>query len=137
MSRRRKDRVPEDHTEMAFIISAIFACVVVAVVEDTVDTVAASPLWDIWSYRPVSMFAGTLTFVSLLYLLQLINDRKHALKYLGPYTPLLGFSGANLVIKANSIWLLPVAAVSIIWSVVQVRRLRGHRSASQRKLVTK
>jgi hypothetical protein len=137
MKRRRKERTPEDHTEMAFIISAIFACVVVAVVEDMVETAGGAPLWNIWSYHPVSMFAGTLTFAGLLYLLQFINDRRLALKYLEPYVALLGVSGANLFIKANSVWLLPVLAIGIICSVLQVRRLRERRSAMHRKLVTK
>ena len=128
MRRRRKDRAPEDHTEMAFIIAAIFACVVVAGVEDTLEIAPTAPLWDIWRYHPFSIFAGALTFISLLYLLQLVNDRQHALKYLEPYALLLGSSGANLAIKANSVWLLPVAVVSIVWSVFQVRRRRGQKS---------
>ena len=61
-----------------------------------------------------------------------MNDRKHALHYLEPYTPLLGFSGANLALKVHTAWLLPVAAVSIVWSVLQVRRLRQGRLPQRR-----
>jgi hypothetical protein len=61
-----------------------------------------------------------------------MNDRKHALLYLEPYALLLVLSGANLAVKVNSAWLLPVVAISIAWSVLQVRRLRDRRSALHR-----
>ncbi len=117
---------------MAFVIAGIFACLIVAVVEDVSDSATGASSWSVWHLYPVSIFAGTLTFLGLLYFLQRMNDRKHALRYLEPYTPLLGFSGANLALKVNTVWLLPVAVVSIVWSVVQVRRLRQGRLAQRR-----
>ncbi len=117
---------------MAFVIAGIFACLVVAVIEDVSQSATGSSSARIWHVHPVSVFAGTVTFVGLLYFLQRMNDRKHALRYLEPYSPLLLLSGANLAVKVNTAWLLPVVAISIAWSVLQVRRLRDRRSALHR-----
>lgn len=126
MSRRRKGRhQQEDHTGMAFAISGIFACTIIAAVEDTLYFATDVPFWNTWRFHPGPIFAGTLAFLGLLYCLQRMNDRERALQYLEPYTPLLGLSAANLALKLNAAWLLPVALACILWSVAQVRRLRG------------
>jgi hypothetical protein len=132
MARSRNGRRREDHTDMAFVIAGIFACLVVAVIEDVSQSATSSSTARVWHVHPVSVFVGTLTFIGLLYFLQRMNDRKHALLYLEPYALLLVLSGANLAVKVNSAWLLPVVAISIAWSVLQVRRLRDRRSALHR-----
>ena len=130
MSRKRKEQ--NDHTGMAFGIAAIFALVIVEVVEDIFYFATDVPFWDTWRFHPVSIFSGTLAFLGLLYVLQRMQDREHALQYLEPYLPLLGLSGANLALKLNGLWLFPVAAACAVWSVAQVRRLRGRRPATRR-----
>jgi len=132
MSRSRNGQRREDHTQIAFVIAGIFACLVIAVIEDVSQSAASASSSGFWHFHPVSIFVGTLTFMGLMYFLQRMNDRKHALRYLEPYTLLLGLSGANLALKVNTAWLLPIAVVSIAWSVVQVRRLRQDRSAHLR-----
>ncbi len=117
---------------MAFAISGIFACALVEVVEDVLYFAADVPFWNAWRFHPVSIFAGTLAFLGLLYILQRMNDPAHALQYLEPYIPLVGFSGANLALKLNPTWLLPVALFSVAWSVVQVRRLRDRKPLMRR-----
>jgi hypothetical protein len=136
MSRSRNGQRREDHTQIAFVIAGIFACLVIAVIEDVSQSAAPSSS-TFWHFHPVSIFVGTLTFMGLMYFLQRMNDRKHALRYLEPYTLLLGLSGANLGLKMNTAWLLPIAVVSIAWSVVQVRRLRQDRSAHLRSSALK
>ena len=126
MSKRRKERrQQEDHTGMAFAISGIFACALVAATEDIFYSATDVPSWSMWRVHPPSMFAGILVFLGLLYLLQRMNDPGHALQYLEPYSPLLGLSGLNLALKLDAAWLLPVALGCALWSVAQVRRLRG------------
>jgi hypothetical protein len=137
MGRRRKQRQHDDHTEMAFVIAGIFACLIVAVVEDALYSAADDSLWSFWRYHPVSILAGTLGFLGLLYCLQRINDKKHALRYLEPYTPFLGLAGANLALKLNAVWLLPVGLFCVIWSVGQVRKLRGQKPFAGRESVFK
>jgi hypothetical protein len=107
---------------MAFAIAGIFACAVVALVEDIFYFATDVPFWNTWRFHPISIFAGTIAFIVLLYLLQRMNNRERALQYLEPYLPLLGFSGANLALRLNTAWLLPVAFVSVVWSVAQVRK---------------
>jgi hypothetical protein len=133
MSRRRKERrQKEDHTGMAFGISGIFACAVIALVEDIFYFATDETLWNTLRFHPVSIFVGTLVFLGLLYCLQRMNDPERALQYLEPYWPLLGFSGLNLALKLNAAWLLLVAVACIVWSVAQVRRLRYHRPVTRR-----
>jgi hypothetical protein len=129
MSRRRKEQ--QDHSAMAFGIAAIFAVVIVEVVEDIFYFATDVPFWNTWRFHPASIFAGTLAFLGLLYVLQRMHDREHALQYLGPYLPLLGLSGANLALKLNGVWLFPVALACAAWSVARVRRLRGRRPATR------
>jgi uncharacterized membrane protein YhaH (DUF805 family) len=112
---------------MAFAISGIFACALVEVLEDIFYSATDVPSWNTWRFHPVSIFVGTLAFLGLLYILQRMNDPAHALQYLEPYIPLVGFSGVNLALKLNATWLLPVALFSVAWSVVQVRRLRDRK----------
>ena len=133
MNRRRKERrQQEDHTGMAFAIAGIFACAVIALVEDIFYFSTDVPFWNTLRVHPVSMFVGTLVFLGLLYGLQRMNDAERALQYLEPYLPLLGFSAINLALKLNAAWLLPVVAACIVWSVAQVRRLRNHRPMTRR-----
>jgi hypothetical protein len=115
---------------MAFGIAGIFACAIVALVEDIFYSASDVPLSS-WRFHPISIFIGTLAFLSLLYLLQSMHDRERALLYLEPYTPLLGFSGINLALKLNVAWLVPVAVACIVWSMAQVRRLRSRKPVLQ------
>ena len=117
---------------MAFWIAAIFALGVVAVAEDLFYFATDVEFWNTWRLHPASTFAGTVAFLGLLYFLQRMNDRERALRYLEPYIPLLGLSGANLALKLNGAWLLPVALACALWSVAQVRRLHGRRSTAGR-----
>jgi hypothetical protein len=133
MRKRRKEwRQQQDQTGMAFAISGLFAGAIVALGEDVFYFATDVPFWDTWRFHPVSIFAGTLVFLGLLYLLLRMNDRAHAFQYLEPYMPLLGLSGANLALKLNSAWLLPVALACVVWSVFQVRRMRDHRPITRR-----
>jgi hypothetical protein len=130
MTRRHKDRTQEDHTAMAFIISAIFSCATILVLED--GYYSDRPFWGIWRFHSPSLFVGTAAFVGLLYFLQHMNDKRYALKYVQPYTPLLVFSGLNLVFKLSATWFALIAVMSITWSVYQVRRLRDAKPSPQR-----
>ncbi len=130
MSTRRRGQ--QDHTGTAFGIAAIFGLVIVEVVEDIFYFATDVPFWNTWRFHPASFFVGTLAFLGLLYVLQRMHDRQHALRYLEPFTPLLGLSGANLAFKLNAAWLLPVALGCAVWSVAQVRRLRGRRPTPRR-----
>ncbi len=125
MGRRRKERRQDDHTGMAFAIAGVFGCALIAAIDDILYSATDAPFWSMWRFHPASIFAGTLAFLGLLYLLQRMNDPAHAFQYLGPYSPLLGLSGLNLALKLDGAWLLPVAVGCIVWSVVQARRLRG------------
>lgn len=117
---------------MAFLTAAIFAITVMAVVEDVAYSKTGVPLWATWHIRPAAIFAGSLAFTGLLYLLQRINDNARALHYVAPYTPLLVLSGANLLLKLNAAWLLPVAGACVAWSAADVRKLRERRSTTRR-----
>ena len=103
------------------MIAAFSGCAIVVLVEDISYAATGVVFWNTGRFHPISVFLGTLTFLISLYVLQRLNDSKRALRYLQPYTPLLGASSANLALKLNSLWLLPVILLSIVWSVSQVR----------------
>jgi len=91
--------------------------------------------WNTWHFQPLSFFVGTLSFLAVLYLLLHLNGSKRPLRYLEPYTPLLGASGANLALKLNAAWLVPVTVFSVAWSVIQVRNLSERQRAHTRARV--
>ena len=122
---------------MAFWIAAIFGCGVVGVVEDTYYFATDVVFWNTWRFHPASIFMGTLAFLGLLYFLMRMHEREHALRYLEPYIPLLGLSAANLALKLNGAWLLPVAFACALWSATQVRRLRGRKPTARRLSASK
>ena len=115
---------------MAFIIAVIFSCATIIVLED--GFYSDRPFWGIWHFHLLSLFVGTSAFMGLLYFLQHMNDKRYALKYVQPYTPLLVFSGLNLVFKLSATWFALIAVMSITWSVYQVRRLRDAKPSPQR-----
>jgi hypothetical protein len=131
MHRRPKKRQTEDYSAIAFFSAATLACVVIAAVEDVRYSATGVPLWSSWRLQPISIFAGALAFVGLLYCLQRINDRAHAIAYVEPYAPLLVLSGANLLLKLNPAWLIPVVLGCITWSVGRVRKTREQHSRSR------
>jgi hypothetical protein len=124
MATRSRARHKKDYTDTAFMIAAFAGCAAVAAAEDVHYFATDVVFWNTWRLQPTSVFIGTLVFLITLYLMQRLNNARHALRYLGPYGLLLGASGANLAVKLNGFWLLPVVAVSIVWSVMQVRELR-------------
>lgn len=130
--RRRGKRQREDHTAIAFFSASMLAMATVAVVEDMRYSATGVPLWDTWRFQPVSIFAGTLAFIGLLYCLLRISNRPNALAYVEPYLPILVLSGANIVLKRNPAWLLPVILACIVWSVSRARRARGQKPMSRR-----
>ena len=121
MTLRSREKYKKDHTDMAFMVAAFAGCAAIAASEDVYYSATDVVFWNTWRLHPSSVFIGTLVFLIALYLLQRLNNAKHALRYLGPYTPLLGASSANLALKLNGFWLLPVVAFSVAWSVLQVR----------------
>jgi hypothetical protein len=132
MRRRTNRRKLEDHTGVAFSAAAILGFAIVAVAEDMLGSATGVPLWTTWHFHPVSIFAGTLGFVGLLYFLQRMNDRLHANEYVAPYLPLLVLAGANILLKQNAAWLLPVAAACLTWSLGRLRRMRSQRALPRR-----
>jgi hypothetical protein len=132
MRRRTKRRHNEDHTIIAFLAAAMLGSAAVAVVEDVRYSATGIPLWSSWHFQPASIFAGMLAFVGVLYCLQRINNRPRALEYVEPYLPLLVLSGANLMLKLNSMWLLLALLPSIAWSVSRMRKTRSERSMPRR-----
>jgi hypothetical protein len=132
VSRRRKEHDRGDHTTMAFVIAAIFGCTVVAVVEDAWYFATGVVFWNTRRFHPDSIFLGALAFTGLLYFLQRMNNGDRAVQYVQPYLPLVVLSGANVALKLNPAWLLPVALACIGWSVVQVRRVNGGKAMSRR-----
>ena len=108
---------------MTFTIAVVVGVTAVAVAEDIRYFAEGSPesFLQTWRIQPVSMFAGSLAFVVSLYMLQLLNDRGHALKYLYPYVPLLVFTGANLAVRLNPLWVAVVALACVACSILQVR----------------
>lgn len=117
---------------MAFSAAAIFAIAVVAVVEDTLFFATGVVFWKTWRIHPPSILAGTLAFVLVLYLLQRMNDRAHALEYVQPYLPLLALTAVNTEWRTGTVWLVLVLALSIVWSALQVRKLRQRRATARR-----
>jgi hypothetical protein len=132
MRRRAKRRHNEDHTAIAFLAAGMLGAAAVAVVEDVRYSATGIPLWSSWHFQPTSIFAGMLAFVGVLYCLQRIKNRPRALEYVEPYLPLLVLSGANLMLKLNSMWLLLALLPSIAWSVSRMRKARLERSMPRR-----
>lgn len=119
---------------MTFTIAVIVGITGVAVAEDFRYFAEGSPqsFLRTWHIQPASMFVGSLVYVASLYVLQLLNDRELALKYLLPYLPLVAFSGANLAVKLNPLWVAVVALACVGCSILQVRFSRNGRSWSAR-----
>ena len=122
--KRRRVNAQKDHTETAFLIAAATACAAVMATEIIYSAATDVVFWDTWRLHPLSIFIGILRFICCLYSMQILNGRKSPMRYLRPYTPLLGASGLNLVLKRNSLWLIPFAVISVLWSVLEVRTLR-------------
>ena len=97
---------------LTFGIAAIVGVAAAAVAEDLRYFAEGSPdsFLQTWRIQPVSMFVGSLVFVTTLYLLQRLNDRQHALNYVFPYVPLVVFSGIDLAARLNPLWVAFVAA---------------------------
>lgn len=110
----------------------MLALATVAVVEDVRYSATGVALWETWRFQPISIFAGALAFVGLLYCLLRINNRPNALFYVEPYIPLLVLAGANIVLKLNPAWLLPVVLACVLWSVARSRRARGQKQMPRR-----
>ena len=127
MGRRRNSRAQGDSTILTFGIAVIVGVAAAAVAEDLRYFAEGSPesFLQTWRIQPVSMFVGSLVYVVTLYMLQLLNDRPRALKYIVPYVPLIVFSGVDLAIRLNPIWVGMVAVVCFGWSVLQTRFLHG------------
>jgi hypothetical protein len=105
MSRKRKARSQQDHTFMAFSIAALSGLTVIALAEDIRYFAEGSPESFLQTFRvqPISMFVGSLAFVTILYLLQRLNDREHALDYVYPYVLLVAVSAFDLALRFNSV----------------------------------
>jgi len=127
MSRRRNSRAQGDSTILTFGIAIIVGIAAAAVVEDLRFFAEGSPesFLQTWRIQPASMFVGSLVYVATLYLLQLLNDRRRALNYVFPYVPLVVFSGVDLAIRLNPLWVAVVAVVCFGCSVLQIRSLHG------------
>jgi hypothetical protein len=124
MTRRRKrTRNWGANTVTAFGSAAIGGIAAVALIEDLRYFAEGSPesFWSTWHIHPLSMFVGSLAYVAILYLLQLLNDRDHAVEYLYPYVLLVGFSGVNLALRLNAAWVALVAFACMGWSFIQLR----------------
>ncbi len=132
MPRKSRNRQQKDHTAIAFVAAGVLACTVVAVAEDFRYSVTGIPLWNGWRFQPVSIFAGIVSFVGLLYCLLRISDRANAVEYVEPYLPLVALSGAGLVLKISQIWLVPVALLCLGWSLGRVRKVRAQRALVRR-----
>lgn len=127
MSRRRNSRTQGTSTILTFGIAVIVGVAAAAVVEDMRYFAEGSPesFLQTWRIQPVSMFVGSLVYVATLYLLQLLNDRPRALNYVFPYVPLIVFSGVDLAIRSNPLWVGLLAVVCFGCSVLQMRFLHG------------
>jgi hypothetical protein len=112
---------------LTFGIAVIVGVAAAAVVEDLRYFAEGSPdsFLQTWHIQPVSMFVGSLVYVTTLYFLQLLNDRQRALSYVFPYVPLVVFSGVDLAIRLNPRWVGAVALVCIGCSVLQTRFLHS------------
>lgn len=127
MSRKHNPRARIDAAILTFSIAAIVGIAATAVAEDIRYFAAGSPesFLHTWRIQPLSMFAGSVVFVATLYLLQLLNDRPRALNYVFPYLPLLLFSGIDLAVRLNPLWVAGVAVACFGFSVLQIRYLHG------------
>ena len=127
MSRRRNSRAQGDTTILTFGIAIIVGIAAAAVVEDLRFFAEGSPesFLQRWRIQPASMFVGSLVYVATLYLLQLLNDRPRALNYVFPYVPLIVFSGLDLALRLNPLWVAVVAVACFGCSVLQIRFLHG------------
>ena len=123
MTRSRKARDRNDGMLKPFVIAAIVAVTTAAVVEDLRYFAEGSPesFLQTWRIQPVSMFIGSLVYVVALYLLHFLNDRRHAVKYVIPYAPLVALSTADLAIRLSPLWIAFVALVCVGCSILQVR----------------
>jgi hypothetical protein len=119
---------------IAFGSAAIGGIAAVALVEDLRYFAGGSQdlFWSTWHIHPLSMLVGSLAYVAILYMLQCLNDRDHAIEYLYPYVLLVGFSGANLAIRLNAAWIVLVALACMGWSFIQARAFRSRRRGSAR-----
>ena len=133
-ARRQRISNRRDNTLIAFGSAAIGGIASVALVEDLRYFAEGSPesFLSTWHIHPLSMFVGSLAYVAILYLLQILNDRDHAVEYLYPYVLLVGFSGVNLALRLNAAWVALVAFASMGWSVIQLRSSRSQRKGSAR-----
>jgi uncharacterized membrane protein YgdD (TMEM256/DUF423 family) len=122
--KRHRANVQTDHTETAFLIAASAAGAGIIGSEIIYSAATDVAFWDTWRLHPLSIFVGTASFIGCLYCMQVLNRRKSPMRYLGPYTPLLGASGINLVLKQNSLWLIPFAVIGVLWSMFQVHTSR-------------
>jgi hypothetical protein len=127
MRKRRSPRERGDSTILTFGIAAIVGVAAAAVAEDLRYFAEGSPdsFLQTWRIQPVSMFAGSLVFVTTLYLLQRLNDRQHALNYVFPYVPLVVFSGIDLAARLNPLWVGVVAALCFGCSILQIHFLQS------------
>ena len=134
MSRKRKARDRGNDTVLTFCIAAIAGVAAAAVAEDIRYFAEGSPesFLRTWRMQPVAIFVGVLVYIAMLYLLQLLNDRERALKYVYPDLPLIVFSGINLAARLNPLWAAAVAVACFGGSILQVRFLRSGRSSSAR-----
>jgi hypothetical protein len=126
----RKKRNPAERgniTILTFGMAAVVGVLAAAVAEDLRYFAEGSPdsFLQTWRIQPVSMFVGSLVFVTTLYLLQRLNDRQHALNYVFPYVPLVVFSGLDLAIRLNPLWVAVVAAACLGWSILQIHFLQS------------
>jgi len=134
MGKKRKTRDRRDDLLMSFGIAAIAGVLAAAVVEDLRYFAEGSPdsFLLTWRIQPLSMFIGSLAYIGVLYMLQLLHDREQALKYVYPYVPLVLFSGANLGMRLNPVWVALVALLCAACSFLQVRVVLNGRSGSAR-----
>jgi len=134
MNRKRKARDRGDETVLTFGIAAIAGVAAAAVAEDFRFFAEGAPetFLRTWRMQPAAIFVGALVYVVMLYLLQLLNDREHALQYVYPYLPLVVFSGINLAVRLNPLWVAAVALLCFGGSILQVRSLHNGRSTSPR-----
>jgi|SRR5208283_3072521 len=118
--------------ENADLFRVFLGVTAVAVAEDFRYFAEGSPesFLRTWHIQPISMFAGSLVYALSLYMLQLLNDREHALNYLYVYLPLVVFSGANSAVKLNPPWVVAVAIACVACSFLQMRAMLNGRSWS-------
>jgi len=115
MARKRKQHREQDHTAIAFLIAAVFGVGTFAAAEMVLSDDNVS--WRTWHIYPVSLFAGTLMFAGLVYLLKRLDNTNRPAEYLLPYIPLFLLSCADLLLKVRPIWLLPIILACIAWGV--------------------